>query len=174
VILYDASGAFVASDAYSSLGFLARESGTYYVQAAGFGTFGTYHLAVSAEPYVYVDDYGDGTSTNGEIAAGEDLFGWIGKPGDQDWFSISLTEGQAYAINLAGTHANAGFDLPDPYLVLHDANGNEVASNDNYWDGSVGSRIDYTASTTGTYYVDAQGVGGATGAYELSVDLLVA
>lgn len=72
---------------------------------------------------------------------------------------------------MRGNDSGSG-TLPDPFLTLRNAAGAEIVSNDD-WD-SLDSRIEFTPTATGTYYLDAQGLGSNTGTYELSVDPLVA
>ena len=160
-ILYDEDGEFV-TDAYEQLGYLAEDAGTYYVAVTGYGSTGTYELTMET----VVDDYAGNAETTGEIAAGQTRAGGIQYSGDQDWFSIELTAGETYTIDLRGWSSDSG-TLVDPYLVLREADGDEIAANDD-WD-SLDSRIVHTATATGTYFIDAQGLGSNTGTYELSV-----
>lgn len=160
-ILYDANGEYVA-DAFEQLGFLTDNTETYYVAVTGFGSLGTYQLRMRT----VVDDYAGDAGTTGAIAAGETREGSIQYAGDQDWFGVDLTAGETYTIDLRGLSSGSG-TLGDPYLVLRDADGDEVAANDD-WDG-LDSRIVHTATATGSYFIDAQGLGSNTGTYELSV-----
>ena len=87
--------------------------------------------------------------------------------GDHDWVRIELVAGQKVTIVLDG------LTLEDPYLRLRDASGNLLAENDDISSGAIrDSRLVFTATTTGTYYIDV----GAwnenyTGTYQLNVDL---
>jgi len=87
--------------------------------------------------------------------------------GDHDWFRIELVAGQKITIFLDG------ITLEDPYLRIRDASGNLLAENDDISSGVVrDSRLVFTATTTGTYYIDV----GAwnedyTGTYQLNVDV---
>ena len=80
---------------------------------------------------------------------------------DQDWFGITLVAGQSYIFDATGT------TLSDPTLALHNAAGTQLAFND---DGGPGlnSRIEFTAATSGTYFLDVGGFSSATGSYTLS------
>lgn len=69
-----------------------------------------------------------------------------------DWYRVTLTAGQTYYFSMFGY----GFDdVIDTYLYLRNAAGTLIASND---DGGPNrySAFSYTATSTGTYYVDAQ------------------
>jgi hypothetical protein len=170
LVLYDADGNWLAEDYDGSgtpdarLVLVANTSGTYYVSADGTGyTSGTYQLEVAAE--TYVDDFGDDTSTNGDIAVGEARMGEIGVLGDTDWFQIELTEGQTYAFDLRGADSGSG-TLPDPVLVLYDAGGEFINGNDD-WD-SLDSHLEHTAAASGTFFLAAYAYGDSyTGTYEL-------
>ena len=56
----------------------------------------------------------------------------------------------------------------DAYLRLMNSAGTQVTYNDDLSDSSSNSRITYTASSTGTYYLSAQGYK-STGAYTIAV-----
>jgi len=116
----------------------------------------------AAEGAEIVDDVSpDSTATNGSIIAGVPATGEIELSGDQDWFAITLTAGREYQFDLAGN------TLSDPFLRLRDSAGNSVTSND---DGGPGldSRITYTPTTSGTFYLVASGFGSNTGTYTLT------
>ena len=59
--------------------------------------------------------------------------------------------------------------LEDPLLTLFDPDGREVASNDNFSDGSFASRIDYTPSMSGSYTVKVKGSGSSWVSYRLRI-----
>ncbi|MCL4264744.1 MAG: peptidoglycan DD-metalloendopeptidase family protein [Anaerolineae bacterium] len=72
----------------------------------------------------------------------------IHRAGDEDWFAIQATVGQSYTIKTVnlGVHA-------DTYLYVYGANGTTlIVSNDDYG-GSLASHVEWTAPTSGTYYV---------------------
>ena len=113
-----------------------------------------------------MDDYAGNSGTTGEIAAGQSRNGKIEIQFDHDWFRISLSEGETYEVNLRGKEAEPG-RLPDPYLILLDADGNYIAANDDA-NGTLNSQIVHTADATGDYFIDAAGPS-AYRTYELSV-----
>lgn len=68
--------------------------------------------------------------------------------GDEDWFAIPAVADQTYTI----TTVNLGLQA-DTYLHVYGTNGTTlIASNDDYG-GTLASRVEWTAPTTGTYYV---------------------
>lgn len=92
-----------------------------------------------------IDAPGDDT-TQAEIAAGDSFEGVL-TLGDVDWIELSVDIGEAYTIS---TSAGAGDAVQDTFLVLYDADGNQLDIDD---DGGSGyySEINFTASGT-TYY----------------------
>ena len=79
----------------------------------------------------------------------------------QDWFRISLTEGETYAISL-----QRWFGLPDAHVWLIDSDGNATDFNHDV--------LTHTASADGTYFIAVEDGFGFTGSYELSVEQLIA
>jgi len=90
-------------------------------------------------------------STTASVNVGGTYVGTIDTGGDHDWIAVNLVAGQKYTFTLDGYGSNA---LEDPYLYLRDASGTVLAENDD-GDGNRNSRIVFTATTTGTYYLDA-------------------
>jgi len=109
------------------------------------------------------EDIAGSTSTTSTLVTGTPQGSAVGFSGDQDWFSVSLMSGFSYNIAM---DAASGSGL-DTYLRLLDVNGNQLSFNDD----AVGlnSRLTYTATTTGTFYVSAQGYSASTGSYTLSI-----
>lgn len=83
--------------------------------------------------------------------------------GDQDWFRVTLSAGWRYSFAMDAT---AGSSL-DSYLRLLSATGQQLAFNDD----AVGanSRLSFTATTSGTYYLSAQAFEASTGGYNLTM-----
>ena len=108
------------------------------------------------------DDFApDNTNTNGFVAADGSVNGDIEFTSDEDWFAVTLVEGNQYQFDLtAGT-------LDDPFLVLRDSNGNLVDQND---DGGSNrdAQISYTATASGTFYLVVSETGTGTGTYTLA------
>ncbi len=118
-----------------------------------------------------VDDFSDTIETTGVLSTANPANGTIEIPNDEDWFAVTLTAGHTYQFDLEGSPTNAG-TLSDTYLRgLYDANGNFITGTTND-DGGTGynSRLDYTANTTGTYYISAGAFGNNTGTYRLSLN----
>ena len=100
--------------------------------------------------------------------------GHIGWQGDvSDWYGVTLVAGVQYQFDLIGAGGEgtaAGLTLVDPSLVLRNSSGTFISSND---DSGLehNSRIFYTPSASGTYFLDAQEFGNdAFGTYRLIVN----
>ncbi|MBU2941050.1 hypothetical protein Q4525_20180 [Shimia thalassica] len=118
-----------------------------------------------------VDDHGDSISdatvlSDNTVTSYVSTSGMIGEAGDEDWFSVQLQRGQAYAFTLwPNTVANS---LLDPYLSLRLPNGS-TQSNDNLSATTLMSYLSFTPSSSGTYFLGASGEGNSIGDYVLSV-----
>ena len=112
-------------------------------------------------------DIAGSSSTTAALVVGTLQNSTVGFSGDQDWFRVALTGGYSYNFAM---DAVSGSGL-DTYLRLLNDAGTQVAYNDD----AVGlnSRITYTATTTGTYYVSAQGYSSSTGSFGLGMTQLV-
>ena len=177
--IHDADGNFIAGtkDSSGSFGdsrvfFTPEDTGTYYV-AAGASVFGTGNYTLSVINYSSVsDDYAAGTGTTGAVAVGGSATGRINYADDHDWFAVDLQAGKSYQIDMKGSTTGHG-TLYEPELIgIHNAAGGLIHGT---WarDGGAGvfpnSRVTFTATNDGTYYVEAAGDGNGTGTYTLSV-----
>ena len=150
----------------SALEFIPAANGDVFIEARGYGEAytGAYALNVTAERLPR-DNIGNTTSTRGRVNAGQDVEGSLDFPSDSDWYRVRLVEGQSYRFTL-----NASGDTPidDPLIRLRDSRGTELAIDDDGGDG-LNSYLEFTAPSTGTYYVEATSFGGqATGGYTLA------
>ncbi len=105
------------------------------------------------------------SSTRESVTIGDSVIGALEVTGDRDWFRIDLTAGQSVTISLQG------ITLEDPYLRIRDSAGNVVYQNDDISPGTNrDSLIAFSASYSGTYYIDVGAWGDASaGDYQLSV-----
>ncbi|MBP0616572.1 S8 family serine peptidase [Jiella mangrovi] len=108
------------------------------------------------------------SSTTASMAVGGTFTDLLEVQGDHDWIAISLTAGQSYAIAMDGTGSEP---LYDPLVSLYDASGSQVAVETD--DGAnYHSELVYTASVSGTFYIDAGAwFDGQSGEYTISVEL---
>jgi hypothetical protein len=127
-------------------------------------------VAFIPAPDEFASSRADTSHPFGQLAPGGSATGALQLAGDHDWFAVQLLPGGTYTITETGQHGGGG-TLGDPFLQLHDAAGNLVASNDDITDGSnPDSRIVFSTATGGTFYVDAGAfVDGYAGSYRVSV-----
>src|SRR5215510_5004418 len=113
-----------------------------------------------------VDSVPGSTGTSLTMSSGSSARGYINSSGDQDWYAVTLTAGQTYTFALSGFGTGA---LSDAYLQLLNSSGTQVAFDDD--SGPLAnSKITFTVSTSGTYYISAQGYGTTTGQYLLTMN----
>lgn len=154
--------------------------------SATIGTSGTYFIEV-VDSYIYDTSNGVGgaegaftlisrisdnvwadNTTTSRLNDGGMLKGTIDANGDSDWHAFSAVAGRTYTITMTGT---GGADsLSSMALILRSASGESLLSRTGYT-SSGGSVITWTASSTGTYYLDAsyRDYSYHNGAYTLSV-----
>ncbi len=112
------------------------------------------------------DDFAANSNFSGEVAVDGSSSGNIETSGDHDWFRVFLNAGQSYRIEENGS------SLTDPLLHLYDSSSNQVGFDDDSFNGatfSLNSRLFYTPSTSGYYYVDAGAFSTNLGTYTASV-----
>ena len=114
--------------------------------------------------FIMPDDYSANVQTTGAVAVGGSATGVIETAHDHDWFAVDLVAGRTYNISLRGRPTYDG-TLTNPYLDgVHDANGNFTAntSDDDGGEG-LNSRVAFTPTADGTYYVAAGAYGDEVG-----------
>ena len=146
--LFDPNGREVASNDdlgntsfASRIDHIAAMSGAYTVQVAGLNSsMGSYELRITSVPPQ-------------RISSSQYLTSNLATRGAFDYYTVSLWAGTRYRIEVSL------YGLDDSVLTLFGPDGREVASNDNFGDGSFASRIDYTPAMSGTYTVKVEGQG---------------
>lgn len=157
VVLHNSAGEELAVDddggpgLNSYLEFNAPESGDYFVEVRGFAedAVGDYTLAARAG-----DIPADNTTDATLSADGDYLQGMLSPAGDLDWFRIELAEGQSMRLNVNG--AEDANPLSDPLIVLYAPDGTEAARDDDGGEG-LNSRLEFTAPTAGSYFLQVGG-----------------
>ena len=179
VELYDGAGSLETDNETSGVGDNARviytptETGTYYVVTGEVdGETGTYTLSVivlGANGASEADtDFPETTATTGRVEVGASATGNVAGEGDVDFFAVDLDAGKTYQFDLEGADTSRG-TMEDPYLALYDGSLTQIENNDDS-SANSNSRIVYTATATGTYYLEAaESTGVSTGTYTLSV-----
>ncbi|MBL8547252.1 MAG: PPC domain-containing protein [Hyphomonadaceae bacterium] len=93
--------------------------------------------------------------------------GQISPAGDTDWYRLSVETGQRYNFALVGLESEG--QTLDPMLSVYDAQGNQLASNDDA-NGSLNSALRFVPQASGEVFVEARAFSAeATGAYRLGV-----
>ena len=116
------------------------------------------------------DDYSADVQTTGAVAVGGSATGSIETAYDQDWFAVELEVGRTYQFDLGGSPSGGG-TLRDTFLrAIYDSEGRyQSGSYNDDFEGGRDSRVTFTASQSGTYYVRASGDRDETGSYTLRV-----
>ena len=175
--IYDPAGALLVNTADDDGGvgrnarvvFTPTVTGTHMVAAGGFDTnLGFYRLFARADDFRSTFE---GVGATGSVALGAvGATGTINYVGDQDLFSVGLTLGTQYFVELEGSPSGQG-TLGDSFLrgIYNSAGTLLPSSSDD--DGGVGanSRVVFTPTTTGTFFVAAGGYSTYTGSYRLKV-----
>ena len=150
----------------SMLDFVPQRSGQVFVEARAYADAyaGSYTLSINEER-LPTDNYSADRSTRGRINVGQSVESSLDFPNDRDWFRVRLEQGESYRFTLNGSGGSA---LGDPLLRLYGPNGDELAMDDD-GGGGLNSHLEYTASSTGNYYLEARGFSDeATGGYTLA------
>ena len=91
---------------------------------------------------------------------------------DKDWYAVTLVANTEYAIEVKGDDSDdPGGTLGDPYLKVHDSNGDSIAGaeDDNGGSGS-NAKHTFTPTSSGVYYIEVGETGGNdVGTYTLTV-----
>jgi hypothetical protein len=160
--LYDPDGneleynADYGGSAASRIDWVAPTSGTYFVKVThekGWGGNGYFYFLQVIESYPDSDVYEpDNTMDEAElITVGTEqahtFHGACG--GDVDWVKFDATTGTTYTIQTSGLSGDN-----DTVLRLYDASMEEIASDDDDPAYPPASRIDWTATSGGTYFVE--------------------
>lgn len=178
----------------SYLTYTFNNGGTYYIGVSGYpntsynvvtgagsvgGSVGGYTLAINNIPTTIDNDYGDKISQAAAIAVGQTVSATLEISTDVDLYKFTVAAGHRIGFNVNGS--------VDTYVRVFDANGYQLAANDN---GAApgetlgkAAYVEYTFEASGTYYVGVSGnpntnydvisgsmdVAGATGAYTLQM-----
>ena len=163
----------------SLITFTPTSTGTYYLYATSFYTLDGQPPSVDAGDYTInmwtrEADVPGSTNVLASLPTAAALglgtyYGNIDSSGDNDYFAVTVTAGQAYIFTLTGGAAsNAEFSTPGTTaatLTLYNAAGQSLGSNLNFE-----SSVSYFATQNTTIYLRAAGLAGTTGGYTLDVN----
>ena len=110
------------------------------------------------------DDHGNTASSATQMTVWLEIIGNIERPGDVDYFSFKGETGLKYKIETTLD------TITDTVIVLYGRDRRTfIDDNDDISDSNYASRIEWTASADGDYYVAVKGHDGATGRYKLNI-----
>ena len=136
---------------YSEIIYTPNSSGQYFLAVSGFSSAtGTFFLS-SSRPLG--DAVGGTAATSGTLQIdAAATAGVLDQTGDRDWFAVTLQAGESYVFE---TFDTGGSNDVDTTLSLRTANGDVLAYNDDA--NATYSKIRFTASQSGTFYLDVGG-----------------
>jgi hypothetical protein len=140
-------------------------NGDYYIAAQSSASeMGSFVLSVDIEA-------GNTNATAWTFAVGNPVTGTIDDTPDIDWYKISLTANTNYVFKMLGVDSGAG-TLDDPLIS---GIRNATTAMTGLITSSVGmdSVVRWRPTTTGDYYIAAQGAGTDNGTFVLSAQLEV-
>ena len=110
---------------------------------------------------------GDQSTTTSITVGGPSVSSTLDFLGDHDWIRIDLVAGQSITVFVDGT------TLEDPYVYIRNSAGALLYENDDINPGVIrDSKVSFTATTTGTYYIDVGSFDESyTGNYTVSVSV---
>jgi len=158
----------------ASLGFKAAASGDVYIDVSSWGdiTSGGYRLVVNpvgheydSSAFLFADVDMGIVERARTVVPDQPHVGSIDFAGDIDMFRLDVVAGRSYTVDL--TDLGAGLNVA---LEVFGANGHSIGFNDDRGDGSQNSRVHFTATESGSVYLEAFSHGGAIGAYRLDVN----
>jgi Ca2+-binding RTX toxin-like protein len=113
-----------------------------------------------------IADFAGNAGSFGYLTVGNPVLSAIsgagGPDGDNDWLQAYLQAGVTYNFFIIP------FSLSEPYLELYSGTSNYIKGSSELGDGSNGDVLTYTPSTSGTYWISAEGWSSLdTGSYAL-------
>jgi len=166
--LYDSQGNEIAADDDGGTGlnaylsFASPTGGTYFLGASSYGASGTGQYMLRA---VDTDVPGNAYTDETLDPADDSRNSRIDMPGDLDQYRVTLEAGVRYEIDVRGHGDNP---LADPFVTILNANAEGVVTDDDSGDG-LDARVRFTPETAGEYYIQASGLGGSTGDYQVQI-----
>jgi len=166
--LYDSQGVELTADddggtgLNSYLSYASPTGGSYFAAVSSFGSAGTgaYALRITDTDVpgnIYTDETLD--------PADDSRLSRIEMPGDLDTYRVTLEAGVRYVIDVRGEGDNA---LADAFLTILSAEGTSVITDDDSG-GGLDARLRFTPQTAGEYFIQASGLGGSTGTYQVQI-----
>jgi len=137
-------------------------------------TTGASYTTVTTTTTVAIDDFTDNASSSGIITISNNTTtanGVINTSFDIDWFKVNLVANNRYSFEMKGVDSNDG-SLYDPLLVLRNAAGKSLITDDDSGSGHNALIREFKAPATGIYYLEASSSGTFDiGTYKISTKL---
>ena len=160
----------------SRVEYTATSTGTYYIQVSTHDGQGTYTLTVQDKDLITTTtdeggvDCSSDTSTTCSVTVGSPATGDISNGGDEDWWAVDLEMGKTYRVDLQGSYSSSGTLVNPELFGIYNSSGTRINGtyNDDRELGLLESRVEYTATSTGAYYISARTVDDP-GTYTLTV-----
>lgn len=166
--LYDGNGQQVVSDDDGGTGynayltFISPTGGAHFAAVTAYGDSSTGRYWITASDMDVPGNIGTDEALDG---ASDERLSRIDMAGDLDYYRVGLEAGQSYTISVRG----AGDDpLTDPFLAIVNESNATVASDDDSGPG-LDAQLRFTPEQSGTYFIQASGLGGSTGWYQVSI-----
>jgi Ca2+-binding RTX toxin-like protein len=120
-------------------------------------------------------DIPGGIGTTAVLTIGTTINQQLESLGDSDWYRVELVAGTRYAFALTGAAVGgATTGVRDTFLSIRDSSGTLLDSDDDSGPGT-NSLLGFTATTSGTYFLDASSLARVfVGGYELSATVVTA
>ncbi|MCI5098320.1 MAG: hypothetical protein MRY77_18560 [Rhodobacteraceae bacterium] len=113
------------------------------------------------------DDFANDTTTTGRLEVGRLSHGVIESFADSDWFAFDIEAGTTYRFQLYGAGL-FGKTLVEPNIVIYDSNGDRLL----HQFGFIQVGVTFTATESGTHFVEAEGVFSEVGSYALKMEAI--
>lgn len=125
---------------------------------------------MSTTQTLFMDSVAGDSSTTAILTIGSSVTGTRETGTDADWFQVSLEAGTSYTFHMV--REGTDNEHADPLMQLIDTDGVTILqTNDDITSGQQNSKITFEATTTGTYYISAEGWQTSTGDYRLYADV---
>lgn len=163
------SGQFDSQTGRTDMAVSVFDSGRYFLAVSPIdlpGNIGTYvldnrQLDLDSVPE---DDIRADALSGMRVAPGKAATGTINHASDRDWFKANLVAGKVYTLDVLADGSGSGGFLKDANLRLLDAQGLQLAFDDNSGAGKD-AHIQFSAQSTGDYFLDVGSSLGELGSY---------
>ena len=146
-----------------NLNFTADTSGVYYFEVASYGTItGAYTISVAQ----VTNSYALANVANHPLSIGGTINATMESAGNTNWFEVTLTAGATYRFT------ETGLDNYDNLNVLTPAASSDIEQTYSASSVVAGQTkyANFTADTSGVYYLEVSSFDSFTGAYTIGVN----